>query len=80
MRDLLDEAGTLDLRGYPLLSYFDDGHPPYPSQKALRQLVEYVRDGAEPPPFEPVEATIGTRRAPPLSSAQDRSTIRSGRT
>ncbi len=56
----------LDLRGYALLSYFDDGHPPYPSQKALRQLVEYVWDWAEPPPFEPVDA-IGTRACAAVS-------------
>lgn len=56
---LLDTAVSLDLRGSPLLSYFDDSHPPYPSQAVLRQMVDYVREWGQPPPFEEAQATIG---------------------
>jgi hypothetical protein len=44
LRDLLADAVRRDLGGLPLLSYFDDSHPPYPSQVALRQLVDHARE------------------------------------
>jgi superfamily II DNA or RNA helicase len=57
--DLLNESIQCDLTGRPMLTYFGDSHPPYPSQVALRQLVEYVREYEDLPTFEPAVATIG---------------------
>jgi hypothetical protein len=57
-RELLDVA-RLDLSGVPFLSYFEDGHPPYPSQASLRELVDHVREWDEIPTFVAVEASLG---------------------
>lgn len=56
--DLIESAIEFDLRGRPLLSLFDDTHPPYPSQSGLVQLVEFARiNGA--PPFVHLDAVVG---------------------
>lgn len=60
---LLSDAVGSDMRGVPFLSYFEGSHPPYPAQRALRDVVDYVREYREPPTFVAVDATIGPQIA-----------------
>jgi superfamily II DNA or RNA helicase len=60
---LIGDALRFDLKGTPLLSYFDDAPPPYPSGHALRQLVELARELDEAPELRPCAAELGPARA-----------------
>jgi superfamily II DNA or RNA helicase len=57
--ELTKTAIDADLRGRSLLSWFDDTHPPYPSQTGLLQLIEYSREIEEVPPFVALDAIVG---------------------
>ena len=57
--ELIRTAISTDLRGRALLSWFDDTHPPYPSQAGLIRLVELSRELGSAPPFVPLDATVG---------------------
>ena len=59
LRELINTAISADLRGRPLLSWFDDTHPPYPSQSGLIRLVELSRELGSAPPFVSLDASIG---------------------
>jgi hypothetical protein len=41
------------------LSWFDDTHAPYPSQRSLIQLVEYARELGTAPPLINLDAAVG---------------------
>jgi superfamily II DNA or RNA helicase len=43
----------------PLMSFFDDAHPPLPSYRSLDALVDYVEEFLERPPRESVDAVLG---------------------
>lgn len=60
---LADALGRDELRGTSLLSYFDDSPPPYPSLRALKELVALAREYGEAPSLEPCHADIGPERA-----------------
>jgi hypothetical protein len=57
--DLIKAALATTMQGRALLSWFDDTHPPYPSQRALVQVVEFSRELGCPPPFVELDALIG---------------------
>ena len=59
IRELIKTAISADLRGRPLLSWFDDTHPPYPSKSGLIRLVDISRELVSAPPFVSLDATIG---------------------
>lgn len=58
LRRLLDDCLNYDLKGYPFLSYFDELPPPYPTQRTLKELVEYTRETNEAPPFVELNSAI----------------------
>lgn len=64
---LLDDS-YYDLRGFALLSAFDDLPPPHPSQRVLRAFVEHARTFGEP------EFHAFNDRSLPLVVAQELST------
>jgi superfamily II DNA or RNA helicase len=56
---LLADCIEFDLRGTPLLQYFDGLPSPYPTQRTLRELVDYSREFEEPPAFSTLNAEVG---------------------
>lgn len=50
-----------DHRGRPALSFFDDIHPPYPTERALRALSDFVSTNREAPQFHPLVASVDLR-------------------
>jgi hypothetical protein len=57
---LITAAASGDrLTGVPLRSFFDDGPPPYPSNRALRDLVAHVREVDIAPDLVAVTARAG---------------------
>ena len=58
---LLRDAVGSDLKGVPFLSYFEDGPPPYPSQRSLNRLVEAARLYGEPPALRPFPLSVSPR-------------------
>lgn len=57
--ELLSNAAAYDLKGTPFLSYFQEQPPPYPTQRTLRELVDYTREFDEEPEFIDLNAHIG---------------------
>lgn len=49
-------------QGTPALSFFDDDHPPYPTQRALDWVLDYVRTMKLSPPLQPVTASVSPVR------------------
>ncbi len=84
MQELLTDAMDGSLQGRPMLSYFEDGPSPHPTTRAVRDLVDFVREFQELPPFtsldEVVGPTVGADRvlaAGPLDDAARAALIRS---
>ena len=57
--DVIDAAVGGSLQGSPPLSFFDQGFPPYPTARSLRDLVVAVRENEEKPPWVSIDASIG---------------------
>lgn len=52
-----------DFRGWAFMSYFDDLAPPFPTQGAVRAVVEFAREQGQAPAFVPMKLTMGPGRA-----------------
>ncbi len=59
MDELLGTAMNGSLQGTAMLSFFDDVPAPHPSARSLRDLVEFVREFEELPPFAKVDQAVG---------------------
>jgi superfamily II DNA or RNA helicase len=62
-RELIDSAVAGTLQGRPPMSFFDDGMPPYPTTRSLRDLVEEVRVSHVAPDWVGLVALVGPGRA-----------------